>query len=578
MSIAQNDDDRATTIATRIFLKNSEGGSAGATCLILDDYQYRDIWKNTLGNVGVDIEVTNSRNVSIMVLNKLYLEYSKNKPISGVIAIIDKEFDLNFEEEKRMPNLLETDDYDFNMMLFDTVAFTKFYASYCNDSKIRRFFNITSSNAVNELKSILLNKLNGIGNINLINHQEQFGLDFSESLDFSEFVSKDNLNIDLISYIQRIAKEKSTKILESLTIFEKKLKSVNPKNLCPGDWIFSLLAFGVNSIFSERPIGNKILQEDIKYFFYAGIEPTHFKEIRLFDELKKWETKTNHQILKLISSERVDNQFLSFLIECTSDPGVATRKEGDPQLSQLATFLAGCQIPNCMRKIAILDVGAGMGDLIRAIELCGSQNKFDYYPIEPKPERRQSISKLLEKLFGPEKTTILKSIAEIEGRMFDRIFFVNTLHELDFEVRSFNLYKSLELTRKYGLIIIHEVTVLTKGEANFLMFDGEDYKIIFSKIDEKINLQLCITSSGVGGWPFQTIIIENKSDKDITFEQVKNAISSSLKEINKKWIKRNSEPSQFSQADYKDKIYRAFIIAQIAYCGIWVDKYSQQKS
>jgi len=235
-----------------------------------------------------------------------------------------------------------------------------------------------------------------------------------------------------------------------------------------------------------------------------------------------------------IESKEESLHLMSYLFECFNTPDAIQRTEGDPQIQQLAQFILGHIHRDTERKLRIMDIGAGKGDLIDAIKMSGTASQVLYIPIEPNQENWEIITDRCKGCDNLEFIEPKASIRECSIDFVDMIFFVNVFHELpDIDTRVENLYKAFKLTQQKGQIIIHEVVILPKLESNFFMWDEHDYNLILTKTNAKIKKNCANTLTKAGGLPLQTICLFYNDDNLITEECIKSSIVSSLNEIMK---------------------------------------------
>jgi len=263
--------------------------------------------------------------------------------------------------------------------------------------------------------------------------------------------------------------------------------------------------------------------------------------------------------------------FMTYLLEVFTTPDAIQRKEGDPQIQQLAHLILGNYTTDSGEKIIIIDIGAGFGDLISAINNSGIVSKIKYIPIEidknkwKKIEQRCKECKELE-FIGP-KDNLDNNIRA------DLVFFVNIFHELDLSNRVSYLYNAFRLTQKQGKVIIHEVVILPRLEKDFFMWDKDDYELIISKMNVKIDFKCSTTLTRSGGLPLQTICLYYNDDNLISEENIKSAIISSLELIKNKWFNRYIKANAENNTTKKRKRYIAFLIAQNTYAKTWCREY-----
>ena len=276
-----------------------------------------------------------------------------------------------------------------------------------------------------------------------------------------------------------------------------------------------------------------------------------------------------------IKSSKESLNMISYLLECFKVPQAIQRTEGDPQIQQMAQFILGHIQRNPERKLRIMDIGAGKGDLIEAIKMSGISSLILYIPIEINEEYWEIIVERCRECEGLEFHDPKAEINESEIDYADLIFFINVFHELpDIDTRVKNLYNAFKLTQKKGQVIIHEVVILPKLEANFFLWDVDDYKIILDDIAD-IEIVCANTLTRAGGLPLQTICLFYNDINLISEEIIRSSIESSLIRIIDKWFELFLQKKEKDNSSNKWKRYIAFLMAQHTYAKVWCHKYVQ---
>ena len=310
-----------------------------------------------------------------------------------------------------------------------------------------------------------------------------------------------------------------------------------------------------------RNLRRKPFPEDVvEYGFYliAEILEDYLKYVERFE----------------IESDKESLRLMSYLFECFNIPEAIQRTEGDPQIQQLAQFILGHINRNTERRLKVMDIGAGKGDLIDAIRISGTSSQILYIPIEPNQENWDIITDRCITCENLEFIEPKASIKECSIDFVDIIFFVNVFHELpDIDTRVENLYNAFKLTQKKGQIIIHEVIILPKLESNFFMWDELDYNLILTKTNANINKFCANTLTRAGGLPLQTICLFYNDDNLITEECIKTSIVSSLNEIMAKWFNLFLQEIEKDNSSTERKRYIVFLMAQHTYAKVWCSKY-----
>lgn len=112
-------------------------------------------------------------------------------------------------------------------------------------------------------------------------------------------------------------------------------------------------------------------KENFKKFFE--------RETEYDKKIKKKNEENKKELVKERNGKTID--IMSYLLECFNIPDAVKRRDGDPQIEQLAHFILG-KYSFSKEEIIIIDVGAGYGDLIKAINSSGIVSKISYIPIE----------------------------------------------------------------------------------------------------------------------------------------------------------------------------------------------------
>jgi|GEM_PF-4883332 len=265
---------------------------------------------------------------------------------------------------------------------------------------------------------------------------------------------------------------------------------------------------------------------------------------------------------------------LTYLIQCYLKPEAISRQHGDPQIQQLATWLLGYIQPHLNERITVADIGAGHGDLLYSIKASGCTDRLRYVPIEPNMNYWDTIKQNAAEIVHLESIYPIRDISNLNQA--DIIFFINILHELDLPTRIELLSRSLHLIHERGVVVIHEVSVLPIGEANFVMWNSEDIKQIFENINIKADIATAKTFTRPGGWPLETICIRSIDSPPDTELLMKGAVNS-LGSMLARWTKVLEE-NEFEniKSEMRDKL-KAFRMAQVANICVWRQKYQKKE-
>jgi hypothetical protein len=278
---------------------------------------------------------------------------------------------------------------------------------------------------------------------------------------------------------------------------------------------------------------------------------------------------TSRSVLRALS-DYSSTSTLAYLIQCSTKPEAVTRHKGDPQIQQLATWMLGYMQSLPLGRITIADIGAGKGDLLDAIQASGYADRLRYIPVEPKEKYWRSINRRAKKIPNLESLAPRKSIFDLDH--VDIIFFVNVLHEVSLPTRIELISHSLRLTYPKGMIVVHEVSVLPSGEADFVIWSGEDIREIFKNANIDVDIVIAQTFTRPKGWPLQTICIKALCPPPPPELLMKGAIHS-LPNMLERWTKELGENRLVGIGEELKDSLKAFRMAQVANLCVWLQTY-----
>jgi energy-coupling factor transporter ATP-binding protein EcfA2 len=281
-------------------------------------------------------------------------------------------------------------------------------------------------------------------------------------------------------------------------------------------------------------------------------------------------TKTIDSILTTLT-QRNSSKILSYLLECTLSSAVISRRQGDPQIQQLATWLLGYIQNHSGTKLNLVDFGAGNGDLLEAINLSSCSKYINYIPIESNRNLWSVIEERCKKMIDLSYQDPSDNLDQVKHA--DIVFVINTFHELDLQTRVDLLYKIINLLPLKGIAIIHEVTVLPVGEANFLMWDYEDIENILNDIGVIFKSTKATTLTRPNGWPLMTLCLKFCHNK-ITKNKIKSSIINYLPNMLNRWTIKLEDETTNNVCSKNNQQCKAFLISQIANICLWKNRYS----
>lgn len=183
-----------------------------------------------------------------------------------------------------------------------------------------------------------------------------------------------------------------------------------------------------------------------------------------------------------------------FSFECLMSPKAIVTGVGDPQTTQIINAINS--LKNKGDRLRILDFGAGKGRLLSTIFDTTASTEvnvsewLDYYAYDLPSEDKAECLKVLERVYGSDKTRYFDDEEKFKGALeehtFDMIIMCNVFHEID-PKGWLDLFREGGLIRstlsEEGTLLIVEDQLIPVGEKayknGFLVFDKPQFKKLF---------------------------------------------------------------------------------------------------
>ncbi len=202
---------------------------------------------------------------------------------SGIIGIIDADFDRLENIKYNNLNLFLTDTHDLETMLIKSPAFDKIIAEFGSEEKLKKFNQ--------DLREILLESGKIIGYLRWISKEEKLNLTF-QNIKFSKFINEKNLTIDQKELIKEV-KNKSQYFSIKDDEFQQKLDHKISSNndlwqVCCGHDLVNILAIALCKVIGNNNT-NDVKSEIIERSLRLAYEENYFLQTNLYHNLKMWE-------------------------------------------------------------------------------------------------------------------------------------------------------------------------------------------------------------------------------------------------------------------------------------------------
>jgi Protein of unknown function (DUF4435) len=262
------------------------------TFLLVEGRSDKIFYSNFIDNVLCRFLVTDGKDNAMKTLNSL-----EKSGYTGVLAIVDADFDRLEISPPQSPNLLRTDTHDLETMILKSPALDKLLAIYCSDDKLKEFGR--------NVRAALLEAGMSIGYFLWLSKSENLNLTF-DGIKFKEFIDDKTLQINELKLINEV-KNKSQPTAKAVLsdpidiqkrIAAKKKDDHDPWQVCRGHDLVEILsiglrkAWGSNDAIDVVPRSNE-RKSTLESQLSLAYEAAYFLKTQLHQEILTWES-SNH--------------------------------------------------------------------------------------------------------------------------------------------------------------------------------------------------------------------------------------------------------------------------------------------
>ena len=252
--------------------------------LIVEGHSDKLIYERLVNKQEVRITIASGKNNAIKALSIL-----EKENFCRVVAVIDADFSRIEQQITDSNNLFLTDEHDLEMMLIKSAAFDKLLKERGSEEKIAAFSK--------DIRETLLKLGQEIGKLRLLSLRNKLDLKF-EGLNFSKFIDKKNLSIDIDKLIISI-KNHSQKLSLDEQQIKQDLSVISDENhdpwqLCCGHDFISILAIALCKVLgtsNNNDFKKENLERELRWLFglcyvmdggYKGWNPYIERHLAIF--------------------------------------------------------------------------------------------------------------------------------------------------------------------------------------------------------------------------------------------------------------------------------------------------------
>lgn len=264
-------------IANQIRLLRTQSQYTGSFLIAEGDTDAR-VWKNLVNSTKCRVEIAHNKDNAVKVLNIL-----EKDNFSGVLAVVDADFDILEDTVTFSPNLLLTDTHDLETMLLKSPALEKVLLEHGSEAKINNF--------AKDIRQSLLESAKIIGYLRWASLKFNYCLKF-EGLAFNKFVDDKTLAINESKLIQTVKNNSQKPGLDEpeirANIDSLKTDTQDMWHVCCGHDMISILSIALCKALgscNSKEVEPNVLEKYLR----VAYESAHFRETKLYRSIQTWQ-------------------------------------------------------------------------------------------------------------------------------------------------------------------------------------------------------------------------------------------------------------------------------------------------
>ena len=273
-------------IAAEIRILRTDKQYSGSFLIAEGDTDAR-VWKNLVDSTKCRVENALNKNNAVAVLNIL-----EKANFSGVLAVVDADFDILEGTIPLTPNLLFTDTHDLETMLLKSPALDKVLLEHGSENKIKSF--------AKDIRQTLLESAKVIGYLRWASLKFNYCLTF-EDLAFNKFVDDRTLRLNESKLIQTVKNKSQMPGLDEQEIRANmdslKTDTQDMWHVCCGHDMVDILSIALCKTlgsYNTKEVEPNVLEINLRLAY----ESAHFRLTKLYIAIQTWEqTNQPFQVL-----------------------------------------------------------------------------------------------------------------------------------------------------------------------------------------------------------------------------------------------------------------------------------------
>jgi hypothetical protein len=254
------------------------------TIIIVEGDHDKQIFQNFFNKEKCQIIVARKKSCALNAISRL-----NHKGYTGIIAIVDADFQYLDNEDTEEPNVVITDSHDLYTMIFSSNGLDKIVTYYCDPEQVAK--------VCTSIKDFLLKKASIIGIFRWLSstNRKNYRLTFRD-LNINDCINKNSLEIIINNLITNVLHESKRTDLNPEMI-KREILEIDPNNydlldLCQGHDVLKILFIGLKNKFGSK-MGKRIDFAQFEIAFRISYERGVFSETRMYQSLQAWETENS---------------------------------------------------------------------------------------------------------------------------------------------------------------------------------------------------------------------------------------------------------------------------------------------
>ncbi len=210
--------------------------------------------------------------------------------ISGVLGIVDDDFDSVLGISHPSPNLVATDAHDLECLLCRSSALDTVLAEFGIAEKIQRF----EAAAGVDVRTSLLDRTNVFGRLRWAARRHNLNIDVSK-IRIPRFIDIDTWTVDSDELARVVSSGGSRRLRDELRHRIDKLPFADPWLVAHGHDMIQILRIGLMRVLGALPANKGV--EDIARLLRAAMSVEDLKGTTLYAHMRTWERTSGYLVL-----------------------------------------------------------------------------------------------------------------------------------------------------------------------------------------------------------------------------------------------------------------------------------------